>query len=79
VNSELWDVQYITKGGKMGNLVLGIALAIIISTSCGVGLLIGLNVPSSANYRKGQIDCINGKIFYKLVKTETKETVWKEK
>lgn len=31
------------------------------------------------NYKKGQIDAINGKIKYELKKTENGESVWVEK
>lgn len=49
----------------------------------GVGTLIWLGVilwydPADTHYEKGQIDCINGNIYYKLIEQEDKTKIWEE-
>jgi len=53
-------------------------LAFVFLGTLFLGFLIGA-IFSAEDYKKGQIDCINGKIFYELVVTESKESEWQPK
>ena len=41
-------------------------------------LIFAIILRNEKTYKQGQIDAINGKIFYEKIENEDKETIWSE-
>ena len=54
----------------MWEYIVGVAVGLIVGIICAVGIL------KSNYYKDGQIDCINGAIYYKLDKQLDGSTWW---
>ena len=57
-------------GVAVGGLVVGIIF------TCVVAFFLNVLVPHSFNYKKGQLDAINGAVHYKLEKQLDGTTDW---
>ena len=55
------------------------AVGVIFGFLLGCIVMVGFAVSTGSTYPGGQIDCLNGRIFYELVEQEDGTTKWETK